>query len=373
MLLFSKAAVRSVYHRQYEHIAEHEAISELLVVVPPFWCEPRVGRLPLEQVHPERYWLEVTPLRWNGRYHVYYAPYLPSILRRFQPDVVHIDEEVYNFATFHAALAARRHGARSVAFCWQNIYRRYPPPFRWFEVALARCLSGAVAGNADAKEVLRRKGFRLPIVVIPQYGVDTNLFTPSVRPASPPFRVGFLGRLVPAKGIDTLLESLQYLPEECEAWIAGEGDQRRWQVVAEEMGVAMRVRWIGAVPSGQVPNLMHQLHVLALPSRTTPRWKEQFGRVLVEAMACGVPVIGSDSGEIPRVVGTGGLVFPEGEARQLAACIRRLLDDPLLRQGLSEKARQRACQHFSMEHVAGEYVRFWQSTCRVDAVNREGV
>ena len=63
------------------------------------------------------------------------------------------------------------------------------------------------------------------------------------------------------------------------------------------------------IPSDQVAVEMRKLHALVLPSRTTPRWKEQFGRVLIEAMACGVPPVGSDSGEIPHVIDDAGLVF----------------------------------------------------------------
>ncbi|MGC8784183.1 MAG: glycosyltransferase [Armatimonadota bacterium] len=364
VLLFSKAATRAVYHRQYEQIATQPCVEDLMVVVPPYWREPHVGKIHLEAVTPRGYHLQVTPLRWNGHYHLYYAPCLPRLIRQFRPDLVHIDEEVYNFATYHAALAAQRAGAHAVAFCWQNIYRRYPPPFRWFEKALARKLSGVIAGNADAAQVLQQKGFRIPVGIIPQYGVDTELFTPGDMPASPPFRIGYLGRLVPAKGIDVLLESLKSLPSDCEVWIAGEGDESPWRERAEQLGVAQRVHWLGAIPSTHVAGFLRQLHVLVLPSRTTPRWKEQFGRVLVEAMACGVPVIGSDSGEIPRVIGEGGLIFREGDAHHLAQQIRVLSEQTELRLELSQAARERAVRQFSMKKVAAEYVAFWESVMK---------
>jgi glycosyltransferase involved in cell wall biosynthesis len=363
VLLLSKAAVRAVYHRQYEHIASQPEVEQLTVVVPPYWNEPHVGRLILEQVHPRNYTLKVTPLRWNGRYHLYYAPRLPCLIREFRPDLVHLDEEVYNFATFHAALAARRIASDTVAFCWQNIYRRYPPPFCWFEKILARILSGVIAGNADAAHVLHRKGFRIPIAIIPQYGVDTETFTPANPAAKPPFRVGYLGRLVPAKGIDVLLESLRQCPDSCEAWIGGEGNISLWKAQAERLGIAHRIHWVGAVPSTQVPAFLQTLHCLVLPSRTTPRWKEQFGRVLVEAMACGLPVIGSNSGEIPRVIGEGGFVFREGDAQQLAQHIRTLSEQTEMWKALSCAARERAVRHFSMEKVAAGYVAFWESVC----------
>lgn len=361
VLLFSKAAIRAAYHQQYAHIAAHPQIHQLQVVVPPFWREPRVGKLPAEVVTPQNYQLAVTSLRFNGQYHLYYAPKLPKLIRQFQPDLVHLDEEVYNFATVHATWFARQAGARVVAFCWQNIYRRYPPPFCWFERLLARWLSGVVAGNTDALEVLQRKGFRTPMCVIPQFGVDTNTFTPGKTEPLPPFRIGYLGRLVAAKGIDVLVESLQWLPSNYELWIAGEGDPTPWQKLATRQGLSPRIRWIGAVPSLQVVEFLRHVHVLVLPSRTTPSWKEQFGRVLVEAMACGVPVVGSDSGEIPHVIGDGGLVFPEGDAQRLAECILSLCEQADTWREVSRRARHRAVQHFSIAQVANRYVQFWSS------------
>ena len=83
-----------------------------------------------------------------------------------------------------------------------------------------------------------------------------------------------------------------------------------------------------------MPAAAERLDCLALPSLTRPNWKEQFGRVLVEAMACQVPVVGSDSGEIPNLVGDAGLIVPEGDAAALAAALRRLRDDAVLRASL---------------------------------------
>jgi glycosyltransferase involved in cell wall biosynthesis len=88
------------------------------------------------------------------------------------------------------------------------------------------------------------------------------------------------------------------------------------------------------------------------PSLTTPRWKEQFGRMLVEAMACGVPVIGSDSGEIPNVIGDAGLVVPEGDSVALRTAIARLRDDATERQRLAERGRARVLVLFTQEAVA---------------------
>src|SRR4029078_4543437 len=95
-------------------------------------------------------------------------------------------------------------------------------------------------------------------------------------------------------------------------------------------GVAQRVEFAGAVSSQEIPKAFAAMDAMALPSLTRKNWKEQFGRVLSEPMACETPVIGSDSGEIPNVIGDAGLVAPEGDATALRAGIASPGSDPAL-------------------------------------------
>ncbi|MBC7239486.1 MAG: glycosyltransferase, partial [Chloroflexi bacterium] len=91
-----------------------------------------------------------------------------------------------------------------------------------------------------------------------------------------------------------------------------------------------------------------------------PKWKEQFGRVLIEAMACGVPVVGSDSGEIPHVIGEAGLIFPEGDALLLRRCLERLQQDMAFRQDLARRGRERVLQHYTQAQIAAQTVAFYR-------------
>jgi glycosyltransferase involved in cell wall biosynthesis len=106
---------------------------------------------------------------------------------------------------------------------------------------------------------------------------------------------------------------------------------------------------------------MNALDLFVLPSETRPNWREQFGRVLVEAMACGVPVVGSDSGEIPTVVGDAGLSFPEGDAARLAECLRSLLADAALREELAQRGRERVLELFTVEQVAAQHYEIYRA------------
>ncbi|HEX6512756.1 MAG TPA: glycosyltransferase, partial [Chloroflexota bacterium] len=117
---------------------------------------------------------------------------------------------------------------------------------------------------------------------------------------------------------------------------------------------------IEAAPSTGMPALYSRMDCLALPSLTTPAWKEQFGRAAVEAMACGVPVVGSDSGEIPHVLGEAGLVVPEGNAGALAAALQRLHDDAPKRHAMAEKGRRRVEERFTQRQIARETYEFYR-------------
>jgi glycosyltransferase involved in cell wall biosynthesis len=150
-----------------------------------------------------------------------------------------------------------------------------------------------------------------------------------------------------------VLQAMQSLPSDARLLIVGEGPLR--QRIEEEIacrGLGGRVTVQPRVPSSQVPDVLRRLHAVVLPSLTTPRWKEQFGRVLVESMACGIPVVGSSSGEIPHVVGDAGLIVPEGDAGALAHALQRLHDDTQLRQELRARGRERVLERFTNARVA---------------------
>ncbi len=220
---------------------------------------------------------------------------------------------------------------------------------------------GAIHGVVHAAGVLRAKGYAGTVAVIPQFGVDPAIFSPADvdagREAPRPFRIGYAGGLLPEKGLDDLLRACATLDGAWELALAGEGEaQPGLASLAAELGIGDRVRFAGRAESTAMPAFYRSLDAVVLSSHTTPAWKEQFGRVLVEAMACQVPVIGSDSGEIPNVIGDAGLIFPEGDVAALARHLRALMDDPALRQRFGAAGRQRVLARFTMAHIAAETV-----------------
>jgi glycosyltransferase involved in cell wall biosynthesis len=202
---------------------------------------------------------------------------------------------------------------------------------------------------------------------VPQFGVDPETFRKSDSSAlraelnlEHRFVVGFMGRLVEEKGVDTLLAALGRLPEDVTALLVGSGPfQPDLEKLCLQLGLAERVRWVPAVASHKVPDYLNAFDVLVLPSRTRPTWKEQFGRVLIEAMSCELPVIGSDSGEIPRVIGEAGCTFPEGDVLALASALRQLRNDAALCSRLGPRGRVRVLAHFTQAEVARKTVEVY--------------
>jgi glycosyltransferase involved in cell wall biosynthesis len=168
-------------------------------------------------------------------------------------------------------------------------------------------------------------------------------------------------RLVAEKGVDLLLRAAAGLPGAWRVRVAGEGPERPLlERLAQELGIGARVLFDGAIPSGQMAAYLQQLDALVLASRTRPNWKEQFGRVLIEAMACGVPVIGAQSGEIPHVIGDAGLTFPEEDVAALRACLQALLEAPDRRAELGRRGRARVLAHYTQREIAAQTVAVYR-------------
>ncbi len=360
VLLASKAMVTQAYLSRAEAIARQDPSIDLTVVVPSFWREPRAGTLRLEVANPRGYRLVVLPLAFNGHHHVFFFRGLSKVLERCAPDVFHIDEEPFNLATYLAAKAGRARTRAMLFYSWANIKKPLPPPFSLFRRTVYSLCRGALVGSQEAAKLLADTGYNGMVEVVPQFGVDLSLFPFKERRLEPPYRVGYMGRLVPEKGVDLLLTAVagSWLPWEVVIVGAGEAEAAL-RSLAVRVGLQGRVRFCPPVPSREVGRMMGELHVLVLPSRTTPRWKEQFGRVLVEAMATGCVVIGSSSGEIPNVIGSAGVIFPEGDAAALRDALEQVVSSPSLYLELAHLGRDRASRLFSQDAVAARHAEFY--------------
>ena len=308
---------------------------------------------------------ETVPVRTWGSHPALFV-YDPVPLWRAlgeQWDVIDIHEEPFALATVEVRLLRALRGQRApyVLYTAQNLFKRYPIPFRWLERAALRGAAGVSACNTEAARIAELKGFAGRARVIP-LGVDPQEFPPA-EPASESTTatVGFVGRLVPEKGIDVLLDAVARTPL-LHARFAGSGPLASSLAThARRRGIADRVTYTGVLSPAEVPAFYRSLDVLAVPSVPTARWTEQFGRVAVEAMASGVPVVSSDAGALPDVVGGAGIVVPHSDAAALA--------DALLEATGPRGAELRAAgfvraSECTWEAVARDYVDLYASTRR---------
>jgi phosphatidylinositol alpha-1,6-mannosyltransferase len=170
--------------------------------------------------------------------------------------------------------------------------------------------------------------------------------------------VGFMGRFVAEKGPELLTRALDRTREPWRALFVGAGpleeSLRKWAA-----GYGDRVHLATGVRHHEVPKWLNAMDVLCAPSQTTPRWREQFGRMLVEAFACGVPVLASESGEIPYVVDSAGVILPEGDEHAWSEALTRVLTDAAFRHTLSAGGRARAETTFSWPVVARQHLSFF--------------
>jgi L-malate glycosyltransferase len=290
----------------------------------------------------------------------------------FDPDILFMNSEPENFQTFQAAmlLALDHYKARLVFTSWRNIDHSvvgFPYKLPFLHVLAEKyVLDGAAHGivfNNDGKQIFEKIGFP-NITVIPPY-VDTSIFH-KTGPATIPgtentFTIGYIGRLVAEKGIDALLQAVKELPFPYSVVVIGEGRAKSdLQRLAQQLHVSENIRWLPPQPRMDIPSYLSAMDVVVLPSRTGKYWREQFGRILIEAMACEIPAIGSDSGEIPNVIDDAGLVFPEGNAQELRDRIAALHDDAVLRNSLIAKGKERVSQHFTLKEIVEKHMEVFR-------------
>ncbi len=246
---------------------------------------------------------------------------------RYRFDLLDFHEEPCSLAMAEF-LVLRMLCARHVPFVVysaQNIEKRYPPPFRWFEKWCLREASGAYPCNEAAGAILRKKGLRGLTVTLP-LGLNPADFRPTQRdePTPDQLHIGYVGRLETHKGIDIMIKAIAAVAN-VTADIAGGGpDARRLRQLAHSLGLDDRVNFVGYVPQQDLPDFYRRLDVVVIPSIPLPGLDEQFCRVAVEAMASGVPIIASATGALPEVIGGGGLLVTPGDSVALAQAFSSL-------------------------------------------------
>lgn len=368
-VVFIAGYTHPVYHRKIELLADAPDVELLHVTVRGYGREP--GEYPSADGR-RRYRVQTFGAHYLGRRGDPHRGFLwppHYALHTFRPDIVQAESDLEALGTAQVSIARRLGAPRSklIHYTWQNILRPRSWPVRVVTNLSLRAADHIICASAEAAHVLRQQGYQRGTTVMPLVGLDTRYFYPHPVPELRArlnlsgIVVGYVGRVVADKGLDVLLEAVAALKAPVQVLIVGEGEARSSLADrAQSLGLDQRVRFVGSVTYDDVAAYLNAIDILVLPSRTTTHWKEQFGRVLVEAMGCRVAVVGSDSGAIPEVIGDRQWIFPEGNAAALAALLDRLVANPIELAAARERGYQHALRTYAVEHIAQRTLALWR-------------
>ena len=383
ILVASHTYIVDLNREKLRVLANLEPGIEVTVVVPRRWKPGGVQNQIVETQLIDEGSFKVVPVSNFSENHqglLTFGADLVQLLRRFQPNIIQVEQGSRSLAYAQLITLNRLLGlkAKNLFFTWWNLPYHLKWPISMLEAYNLRHTHGLIAGNQDGAEILRGRGYQGAVQVMPQLGVDESLFQRQPQPElrhnlniqPNDFVVGFVGRFVEEKGLLTLAKALTDLQKFSWKWLlVGRGQLQQTLIEwAIENNLQNRLIWVESVPHDQVYQYINLMNVLVLPSETTDKfktltaagWKEQFGHVLIEAMACQVPVIGSNSGEIPHVIGEAGLVFPEGNAEALKNCLTQIIENPELAKCLSQKGYERVKKNYTNKALAQQLLKFYK-------------
>lgn len=365
VLAVDKVAVLKNNRARYRRLVEQGGV-RLTLLSPTRWLENCVME-PYQPDAGEPYHTVLGRVSWPGKelLSVYYNG-LVRAMRLSRPDVILMMEEPFSMFALQTVLVQRllAPGA-TVIFYNNNIssYRRFPYRlsllYRAISALVFRMSHIGLSVNERADAVLAESSFRGERKVL-FYGVNESAFQPvSGREA----RLGlglpeegalflYAGRLLEQKGVQDLIDAFARLSAErpgcpLHLLIVGDGEYgEALRAKVRERGLEGCVEFRPPVPVEQVAAYMNAATAFVLPSRGA--WNEQFGRVNAEAMLVGTTIIGSTSGEIPRVIGDGGFIFRADDVEDLKRTMARVLDDPAEAGRRRAVGRQAALRRYSV-------------------------
>lgn len=341
--------------------ALHNSGSVEVTILAPRFFHGDLRDLHLED-EPSGSTMTVLPIDcyWTSRIHFfsYNLKQVDRALSQKHFDAVYLWEEPYIVAGFTLAHLFHRRGIPYFFYSCQNILKNYPWPFSYFEGRAQKHAAGIYGCGFGVREVLSAKN--IPSAYVLPFFVSLERFHPAGAQQKSAglqklglkasFTIGFMGRLVEEKGIGLFCEVADKLCSEspCNIIVVGSGpfagELKKW---SENRSYIRLLE----LKHHEVPEVLPLMDVLLCPSQTRANWKEQFGRMIVEGFASGVVVVGSDSGEIPYVIGDAGVVLGESDRDGWIAAVRELKDNPEKRAHLAQKGFARA-QMYSVENVA---------------------
>jgi glycosyltransferase involved in cell wall biosynthesis len=359
VLVISHTYITKVGREKWRELARNYDIN-LRIVVPTMWKD-YLFTLRYDEQRDDELDMQALPVWFSGKEAAHLYKSSSMTMNEFQPDIMHVEEGTDAFSYYQALHFKKFYApkAKTLFFTWMNFEKTLKFPFTYFERYNLKRSDAAICGNVDARDILREKGFENPIHVMPLLGLDADLF--SKRDGTETRNeikaeglvIGFIGRFVEEKGVYDLIDACATLNTPFTLLMIGGGAlQESIKQRANERGIGDKLRLVISIPHKEVPRYINAMDMLVLPSYTVPHWKEQFGQVLVQAMASEVPVLGSTHAEIPRVIGDAGLTFEERNTDDLVKKLTQLVESSELRSELGPKGRARVLELYTNTKIA---------------------
>ncbi|MCA9448173.1 MAG: glycosyltransferase family 4 protein [Candidatus Omnitrophica bacterium] len=285
-------------------------------------------------------------------------------------DLIH-SWELFSADTEAALEAKKRWGTPVLVTVWDNLpfHREEDPVFAKRKQRARKEVDRFLVYTHDSRKTLIEEGVESTRIQLIPPSVDLEAFSPATSPPKNPVILG-VGRMVPEKGFEDLIEAVGFLlkdrtRESLTLRLLGAGpNEEAVDRLAETRGLGEQYERVPVLDYSELPEFLRQGTVLVLGSKPTPEWKEQFGMILIEAMACGVVVIGAKSGAIPEIIGGAGLVYEPGAFDELAECLRQVLDRDAFRESLTAKGLEQCRNRFDRVSNAKQVLSLYESLVR---------
>ncbi|MCX7698289.1 MAG: glycosyltransferase family 4 protein [Candidatus Goldbacteria bacterium] len=346
------------FHQQKLLILAKKYHHNITLVTPPYWIEGGV-KVPAYTGNKEiNYIIGKTIIFEKRFFHFYLNP--DEIVKKVMPDIIHIEEEPFTPVCWQFTYVARKRNIKTIFYTWENIDRRHNFIYSQCEKYNIKNCDAAIAGNFEAKMLLAKKGFIKIIDVIPQYGVNLSDFKEKIIEGKAEYNITYIGRLTKEKGIEILLDAI-YNIQNIKLHIVGTGALLpKIKAKVKRLDLQDKVFFHSHIERENIPEFLNKMDILVLPSITTNNWKEQFGRVIIEAFAAKVAVVGSDSGAIPEVIGDAGIIFKEGNSKELSNKLKDLMEDGELFRRCINKGYERVKNNYTNEVIAEKIDKFYR-------------
>lgn len=400
ILVVSHTYIASINREKWKVFAQKYKDSQIKVLIPKNWpaslFDISAGNCAQDNLNNCEFISLDTRKAGNEVLYNYKFSDLFRILKKFKPDVIHVEQGDNALSYFQLILVAKllRLKSKFTFFTWVNWKHRWSLKYRLFwsfiEKFNLKNSSGAIVGNTVAKDILREKKYLKEIEVLLQLGVNTKYFYPVQKEIlKQPFdyaqdriqddpavakgygghgkrrkRIGFIGRIIKEKGVFDLVTVFKNLHKKYPEWklvFVGAGKELNNLIdYVNKNNLQEHVEFLPPVDHKLVGEVLNKFDIFILPSYDTPEWKEQFGHVLIEAMACGVPVLGSDAGNIANVIRDSGLVFKQKNLNDFEGKLELLIKRQSLREELSKKGYDLFTKNYSYNFIAERTYNFWQ-------------